>query len=100
MDIHKDGMRTSITLDSCTFNPIIEAMLLDVDYKIAYQSDFNKYVVYDYEPYDKKDFHIEYIIDNESNKIDFALYLIQRYIDAVNELEKMHELTYTGKESK
>lgn len=59
-----------------------------------YQSKYNEYVKYDYEPFTTEGFKIETtykIINTNENNINFVYYLIDRYIQLVAGLDRAYK---------
>lgn len=74
---------------------VIDELHLEV-FRTEWESKYNSYVVYDYEPFCVDGFeivaNIEYTEENE-NKIAFAKRIIGDWISKVNNLNKILELT-------
>lgn len=68
-----------------------------IPYREFYQSKYNEYVLYDYEPFCIEGFKygIEFDMDIERNKhaIGFVTYLLKEWVSAVNKFNKLMELT-------
>lgn len=66
-----------------------------------YQSIYNEYIKFDYEPFTTEGFRIETtykIINTNKNNIDFVYYLIDRYIQLVAGLDRMYmDKSFTDK---
>lgn len=59
-----------------------------------YQSKYNEYVKFDYEPFVTEGFKVETmykIINTNKNNIDFVYYLIDRYIQLVAGLDRTYK---------
>lgn len=91
-----------ITLPDKQMAEVIKPLLNEfdkVDFKIFYQSKYNTYVKYDYEPFCVEGFNIEFeITDNlgdgvfASNQLKFIEYLTIRRLDRYIKLEKQKNL--------
>ena len=91
-----------ITLPDNQMAEVIEPLLNEfdkIDFKKFYQSEYNTYVRYDYEPFCVEDFNIEFeIADNsndrvfESNQLEFIEYVAIKRLDRYIELEKQKDL--------
>ena len=64
-----------------------------LDIKTFYHSKYNKYIVYDYEPFATDGFNIEVSIEyNNINKLKYIEYLIINQLDKVIKCEKIYNL--------
>lgn len=91
-----------ITLPDNQMAEVIKPLLNEfnkVDFKIFYQSKYNSYVKYDYEPFCVEGFNIEFeITDNlgygvfASNQLKFLEYVAVKRLDRYIELEKQKDL--------
>lgn len=91
-----------ITLPDNQMAEVIEPLLNEfdkVDFKTFYQSKYNSYVKYDYEPFCVEGFNIEFeITDNlsdgvfASNQLKFIEYVAIKRLDRYIELEKQKDL--------
>lgn len=91
-----------ITLPDNQMAEVIKPLLNEfdkVDFKIFYQSKYNTYVKYDYEPFCIEGFNIEFeITDNlgdgvfASNQLKFIEYVAIKRLDRYIELEKQKDL--------
>ena len=91
-----------ITLADNQMAEVIEALLNEfdkIDFKTFYQSKYNAYVKYDYEPFCADGFNIEFeITDNigdgvfASNQLKFIEYVAVKRLDRYIELEKQKDL--------
>lgn len=97
----KNGL-LKITLADKQMAEVIEPLLNEfdkIDFKTFYQSKYNSYVVYDYEPFCVEDFNIEFeITDNlcdgvfASNQLKFIEYVAVKRLKRYVELEKQKDL--------
>lgn len=91
-----------ITLADKQMAEVIEPLLNEfdkIDFKTFYQSKYNAYVKYDYEPFCVEGFNIEFeIADNlgdgvfASNQLKFIEYVTTKRLDRYIELEKQKDL--------
>lgn len=91
-----------ITLPDKQMAEVIEPLLNEfdkIDFKTFYQSKYNTYVKYDYEPFCVEGFNIEFeITDNlgdgvfASNQLKFIEYVAIKRLDRYIELEKQKDL--------
>ena len=91
-----------ITLPDKQMAEVIEPLLNEfdkIDFKTFYQSEYNTYVRYDYEPFCVEDFNIEFEITDSlgdgvfaSNQLKFIEYVAIKRLDRYIELEKQNDL--------
>ena len=91
-----------ITLADKQMAEVIKPLLNEfdkIDFKIFYQSKYNEYVKYDYEPFCADGFNIEFeIADNSSDRVfsssrlRFIEYVAVKRLDRYIELEKQKDL--------
>ena len=91
-----------ITLANKQMAEVIKPLLNEfdkIDFKTFYQSKYNSYVKYDYEPFCAEGFNIEFkITDNlgdgvfTSNQLKFIEYVVVKRLDRYIELEKQNDL--------
>lgn len=91
-----------ITLPDNQMAEVIKPLLNEfdkIDFKTFYQSKYNSYVKYDYEPFCVESFNIEFeITDNlgdgvfASNQLKFIEYVAIKRLDRYIELEKQNDL--------
>lgn len=91
-----------ITLPDNQMAEVIRPLLDEfdkIDFKTFYQSKYNAYVKYDYEPFCAEGFNIEFkIADNlgdgvfASNQLKFIEYVAVKRLDRYIELEKQKDL--------
>lgn len=73
----------------CELKNCVETLLNDekVRFSIQYQSKYNSYVCYDYEPFCTDTFFLKYIIEGDLNTLKFLEYYINKRIQNINSLE-------------
>ena len=91
-----------ITLADKQMAEVIEPLLNEfdkIDFKIFYQSKYNAYVKYDYEPFCVEGFNIEFEITDKlgngafvSNQLKFIEYVATKRLDKYITLEKQKDL--------
>ena len=91
-----------ITLADNQMAEVIKPLLNEfdkIDFKTFYQSKYNSYVVYDYEPFCAEGFNIEFEIADNSNdrafassRLRFIEYVAIKRLDRYIELEKQNDL--------
>lgn len=91
-----------ITLADKQMAEVIEPLLNEfdkIDFKTFYQSKYNTYVKYDYEPFCVEGFNIEFEITDKlgdgvfaSNRLRFIEYVAIKRLDRYIELEKQNDL--------
>ena len=99
-----------ITLADKQMAEVIKPLLNEfdkVDFKIFYQSEYNSYVKYDYEPFCVEGFNIEFeITDNlgdgvfASNQLKFIEYVAVKRLERYIELEKQKDLNIDMRSAK
>lgn len=91
-----------ITLADKQMAEVIEPLLNEfdkIDFKTFYQSKYNAYVKYDYEPFCVDGYNIEFEITDKlgdrvfaSNQLKFIEYVATKRLDRYIELEKQNDL--------
>ena len=91
-----------ITLADKQMAEVIEPLLNEfdkIDFKTFYQSKYNSYVKYDYEPFCVEGFNIEFEITDKlgdgvfaSNQLKFIEYVAAKRLERYVELEKQNDL--------
>lgn len=91
-----------ITLADKQMAEVIEPLLNEfdkIDFKTFYQSKYNEYVKYDYEPFCAEGFNIEFEITDKlgggvfaSNQLKFIEYVAIKRLERYVELEKQKDL--------
>ena len=91
-----------ITLADNQMAEVIKPLLNEfdkIDFKTFYQSKYNSYVKYDYEPFCVEGFNIEFEIADKlgdgvfaSNRLRFIEYVIVKRLERYIELEKQKDL--------
>lgn len=95
--------KANTTVDISCPNQDKANMILDMIYNIGlyildteWQSQYNKYVVYDEEPFCTEGFNIVYKIDATHRYTDFVLWRIfEDYLPKIEQLEKSLEIPWT-----
>jgi hypothetical protein len=65
----------------------------DITYKMEWKSKYNEYVLYDYEPFCTEGYYLRFNIERTLlYKINWVLYNANKYIKAVNSLNKLLEV--------
>lgn len=96
-DIDSNFTRAIIIIDTDHEELISNiAKLLDesnITYKNEWKSKYNDFVVYDYEPFCIEGFNRKFILERTlTYKINWVLYNANKYIKAVNKLNKLLEV--------
>lgn len=91
-----------ITLANNQMAEVIKPLLNEfdkIDFKTFYQSKYNAYVKYDYEPFCVEAFNIEFEVYNKledsvfaSNQLKFIEYVVIKRLERYVELEKQKDL--------
>ncbi len=64
-----------------------------ITYKLKWKSKYNEYVLYDYEPFCTEGYYLKFNIGRTPlYKINWVLYNANKYIKAVNSLNKLLEV--------
>lgn len=64
-----------------------------ISYKLEWKSKYNEYVLYDYEPFCTEGFNLKFNIEKALlYKLNWVLYNTNKYIKAVNSLNKLLEV--------
>lgn len=83
-----------ITVSSGEPSKYIELLLTDLNYRRKWVLKENKYIILDKEPIDKNKYDLIYTLKKEDNEDDnnfkFAIYLIRRSVDYINNLELIY----------
>lgn len=65
----------------------------DIPYKVQWKSKYNSHVVYDYEPYYTASYNLVFNLERTLlYKLNWVLYNANKYIKAVNSLNKLLEV--------
>ena len=91
MDLVIDNSKRMIRIDTKCQKSVAD-LLSSYNINISsekWQSKFNDFAVYDYEPWAVDGFNYEMYFDNESEEIfNFAAFLITTYLERVEHLER------------
>lgn len=91
----KDDKHTIIEIDDYKDKNTILNMAMDMDVyllKEEYQSKYNTYVVYDYEPFCVDSFIVRLYFDGTSFRTPFFIHILKQYYDNIDKLEKIYNL--------
>ena len=69
----------------------------NIEYKELYQSKYNKYVIFDSEPFCTEGFYYSVEVKGEPNVVNFIDYLIKQHIENIEELNKLIKETKEDK---